>query len=698
MWGSALGISDLLLSYHVISLASHMTIILISTLKHTHLQGQEVQKGGVREGGANPKPKNVSRSQKYRVNRDEEYSYHQQELEDASKGIRHDSVEATKHPRCVVWVLGQCPNKKVLEKAGKLFEHHMVCRQSQSTLLLVALAAETRFDLPQTDVDALQTVANPFQPLMDCFQAATESAYKKIRERHECAAEYARGREGRGTANHASYANSTSSGFDNNDNAGQNRSEFADADGEMKEGPSPSSGLDGSKGGKGGKDSKDSKFDMDGKFKGVANDYPAREYNELLYMQKSKSIGGGFKKGEMVQSPLHNIALAHYLTFAEVVGSAYEYESNHEDERSVKTDNGSIHTHTNTAASVSKSLVSKGQKSQASVVQTVRSILTGTSSVSNSKSKNAKSGQNQAQGAAGGAAEAEDSKKGLSLNNPLISSVRRSLLAHMPRWLVPSVLGRVNQELDFDPETFDSDMGGVADNADNADNDNASVKSDITTGSDHVQVYKTDKQREKEEAEKRKKLAGALSKFRKYLRRNIMPLPKDFMEDLDAETRLKREEELHNRKQRMLALTRIQSQRCNGFGELLEMKARFDGYRTDAFVLQIRKVLGLFLQSNDILGEEARLMFGDGPIDTNATTAAAASGNSNGAASRANEMNGGIDTGRSVNTSYNAASASRNGQNSQNGGISGRSTGGSTGAAGSATAVAGDTGEECVIM
>ena len=37
MWCGALGSFDLLLSYHVISLASHITIILISTPKHTHL-------------------------------------------------------------------------------------------------------------------------------------------------------------------------------------------------------------------------------------------------------------------------------------------------------------------------------------------------------------------------------------------------------------------------------------------------------------------------------------------------------------------------------------------------------------------------------------------------------------------------------------------------------------------------------------
>jgi len=41
MWGIALDSSDFLLSYRVISLASHITIILISTLKHTIFALQE---------------------------------------------------------------------------------------------------------------------------------------------------------------------------------------------------------------------------------------------------------------------------------------------------------------------------------------------------------------------------------------------------------------------------------------------------------------------------------------------------------------------------------------------------------------------------------------------------------------------------------------------------------------------------------
>ena len=54
MWCGALHSSDLLLSYPVTSLASHITIILIFTLKHTYIYQPTVLPGGLpgERGGA----------------------------------------------------------------------------------------------------------------------------------------------------------------------------------------------------------------------------------------------------------------------------------------------------------------------------------------------------------------------------------------------------------------------------------------------------------------------------------------------------------------------------------------------------------------------------------------------------------------------------------------------------------------------
>lgn len=85
--------------------------------------------------------------------------------------------------RAVVWCLGICPPEDTLKKMGHIFEKQMLSSSTRSTALVVVLAAETRFDLVETDPLSLTITAEPFAPLIACFDRAVARATKKLRSR-----------------------------------------------------------------------------------------------------------------------------------------------------------------------------------------------------------------------------------------------------------------------------------------------------------------------------------------------------------------------------------------------------------------------------------------------------------------------------------------------------------------------------------
>ena len=94
------------------------------------------------------------------------------------EGSWFSPVKEIHDKRAVVWMLGSCPSENVLLRLGTIVEEQIL--HPELPLLIVVLAAETRFDLPQHNAAAVNITADPWMPLISCYEAAVLRARKKM--------------------------------------------------------------------------------------------------------------------------------------------------------------------------------------------------------------------------------------------------------------------------------------------------------------------------------------------------------------------------------------------------------------------------------------------------------------------------------------------------------------------------------------
>ena len=211
------------------------------------------------------------------------------------------SAPVTSHQRAVVWVLGQCPGADILQRVGTVFEEHILSDTQAECLLLVVLAAETRFDLPEAEPESMNIIAQPFAPLITCFEQAVQRAHAEIQKRWRAA----------GVRPHAALSPSQSP-----------TARRAQSD----EQPTPESSLHGKQ--------RNVKTGWTMSTPGDsprsnAPQHPPMELNTRQYIEGQFVRRDNLqrKQGGLVHQASHNIVLSHYMTWAEIIGQAFQRET-----------------------------------------------------------------------------------------------------------------------------------------------------------------------------------------------------------------------------------------------------------------------------------------------------------------------------------------------------------------------------------
>jgi len=481
--------------------------------------------------GVAQEPTLVDAAERYALDKQTgEYEYFLQEMRDAQDPLKQGlplRVSGANCERAVVWVLGQCPSPAVLERAGRMLERHMLCRSQSDCLLIIVLAAETRFDQPQGEVETLRVTANPFAPVVKCFEEAVARAHARIQKRWRVM----------GVRPHARASDNNSP-------------------------KSASNGSQGSSQASSRKGSVNGIYASDGSFKRADVEVGNREYVESKYVRKDN-----LKRphGCVVHHGCHNLMLAHYVTWAEVVGQAFLLEA------AAGANDGSM------ASSTSKS----------------------------------ESAASRSANATGDSASANEIPQ---QNSPLCAKLKEAMDGYFPEWIGNNVVGRVPQELDT--------IGGIVNKHDDEEHDDVGeATSDLTdfdiadaTNSGNIQqlhAAERKKQRDAKAKDSKHKVSTGLHSFRNLLRKAVPKMLSSQSTGTDSQPTLTEAEKRTAMRARMIAKVKLRSDRANGFGELTDMKRRFDAERDVRFTFELNEALSAFVQSMGLLDEEGQDDDGD---------------------------------------------------------------------------------------
>lgn len=376
--------------------------------------------------------------------------------------------------KAVVWILGTCPSEQVLHRLGTMVEEHIL--HPHLPLLVIVMAAETRFDLPQTNAAAVSVTADPWTPLIACFTAAKERARKKQLAR----------RSRRKAKMGDKYVPST----------------------------------------------------MD-------------DMLAMYFEKEAKEEGASGHK--LVSSPSHNIALAHFLTWAEVVAGAFLKEEE---------------------------------------AMRITQILGGNSSSEDSAISEAVGDE-------------------IDVKLPKTNTLREQMSPHLPAWSVDAIIGRVRLEANADEVHAKEEAEamklaeGSRDSSFGPEGNDIETRSEVSgltqptfdcadEGGGEVAGHNSRKTKKPDaDFASNKVRAGSFAAIRDRARTGL----KSFVNLVIGES--------GKEKKNVAAPSLYASDRVSGFDELTEMKSRFDDECRSAFEKEMHTLLGSYvmLQSRLDLGK-----------------------------------------------------------------------------------------------
>ena len=391
--------------------------------------------------------------------------------------------------RAVVWMLGTCPSEQVLDRLGNVIEEQIL--HPHLPLLFIVLAAETRFDLPQTNAAAISVTADPWGPLLTCFKAAVERARKKQLAR----------RSRRKAKMGEKYVPST---------------------------------LD----------------------------------NMLAMYLEKEAVVEGSKGHKLITCPSHNMALAHFLTWAEVVAGAFlkEEENMH----------------------IAQIVGRDPFDSEDSLVS-------------------------------------DDDKDDQDVKLPKTKTLRQQMRPFLPTWSIDAIIGRVQIEADSDTKLRTMKVGlnasnevGVIEHTEDCDpvddynGDDMDARTDVSALTQPT-VDSVDKRESKTRGLEtlRKKAVEAQTNSTKERASSFVMMRNRAKSGLKTLVNLVTGKSATGRRN-VAAPSLYASDRVSGFDELTDIKSRFDDELSSAFEKEIHTMLGSFVMLHsrlDLGGQDANKNF-----------------------------------------------------------------------------------------